>query len=161
MIDGAAMAAGYVWIPWISGIAAVISAAAIFRFAGSLFFGWGPGAAPEDRGAGGRSRSHTPAALYAATTMLIVFALLGGMAPRLTGSAYAAALHLENRVGYEQRVLELLTPFPPTVNDQPASAGDVVAAFASVLAALLLGGAGRRLRFPFVPGHTADPSSVR
>jgi multicomponent Na+:H+ antiporter subunit D len=158
MLNGAASAVGYPWIPWISGIAGIVSAAAIFRFAGSVFFGWGPAVTET---AQIRGRSHTPPALYAATTVLIVLGLAAGLAPRLTGAAYAAALHIQDRTSYQQRVLDLAAPFPVTVHDQTAGAADIAVAFGSVLAAILLGGAGRRLRFPFVPGHTADPSSVR
>lgn len=161
MMDGAAFHAGYGWIPWVAGISAMISAAAIFRFSGSVFFGWGPGPVPVEDAVYRRSRSHTPPALYGATTVLVVLGLASGLAPRLTGAAYAAALHLEDRAAYQQRVLDLLAPFPAEVHDQPASGGDILASIGSVLAAILLGGAGRRMRFPFVPGHTVDPSSVR
>lgn len=160
MIDGAANGSGYGWVAWVAAFAMVVSTAAIFRFAGSVFFGWGTTPA-EEQPAYTRSRGHTPTALYACATVLIVVGLAVGLAPRLTGAAYSAALHLQDRVSYQQRVLDLLAPFPPTVQDQPASAADIEAALASVLAAFLLGTVGRRIRFPFVPTHTADPSSVR
>lgn len=161
MVDGSAYATGYGWMAWVAGIAAAISAGAVFRFAGRVFFGWGPEGEPEEPVSWTRGRAHTPIALYASTTVLLIFALFVGLAPRLTGAAYASALFLQDRNGYSQRVLDLLTPYPPTVHDVPAGGGDIGRALASLLGGALLAGFSLRRSRPFVPTHTADPSSVR
>jgi hypothetical protein len=134
-------------------VSSVISAAAIFRFAGGVFFAWG--APPEEEPEAARRRAGTPASLYVAATLLLCFGLLSGLVPGLTGSAYADALRIQDRTGYQQRVLDLLAPYPPTVHDQPASAADVAAAIAAVLAAGLLAGAGGRLQLRFTPRRHA------
>jgi multicomponent Na+:H+ antiporter subunit D len=159
MVDGSAYASGYGWMSWVAGIAAAISAGAVFRFAGRVFFGWG--CEDEEPAPSARSRAHTPMALYASTTVLLLFGLLAGLAPRLTGAAYESAVHIQDRTGYTQRVLDLMTPYPSTVHELPAGSGDIGRAVASLLGGLLLAGWSLRRSRPFVTTHTADPSSVR
>jgi multicomponent Na+:H+ antiporter subunit D len=146
LIGGSAHNLRFHWVEWVFFISAATTAGALFRFCGHVFLRWGP---PVEEFAdrthkieekrdteGGHWR--TPAAMYFPAALLIFLGALIGLAPRLTGAAKAAAIHIQDRAGYAQRVLDLLTPYPPTVYDQPATGGDIGRALATVCAALLL-----------------------
>jgi multicomponent Na+:H+ antiporter subunit D len=148
MIGGAAHGMRNEWIEWISFTAAAATAGSIFRFTARAFFGWGPRAeafgAPgskirerPDTEAGHR---HTPAAMYIAAAGLLALGLLAGLAPRLTGAAEAAAIHIQDREAYADRVLDNLAPYPPSVGDQPLTPGDVARGVGTVALALALAG---------------------
>jgi multicomponent Na+:H+ antiporter subunit D len=135
MLDRAAFHSAYGWIAWVSFAAEALTAAALFRFAGRAFFGWGPAPAGESRA---KTRGRTPLTMYFAASALVFGGALAGMAPRLTGAAQSAALYLEDRAGYAQRVLDGLTPYPPAVHDVPATAGDLARALATLACSLAL-----------------------
>lgn len=139
MIDGAAHQLGYGWVPVVSFFAAVMTAAAVFRFAGRVFFGWGPGAGDEPLPVpAGEGHNHTPGELYAGATLLVIAGLATGLAPRLTGAALSAAIYVENRVGYAQEVLDHLVPFPPAVHDFPAGLIDIARSLAALVIAAII-----------------------
>jgi hypothetical protein len=69
---------------------------------------------------------------------LIALGLLAGLAPRLTGAAEAAAIYVQDRHSYAERVLENMNPYPPTVGDQPVTAGDIARGATALGIALLL-----------------------
>jgi multicomponent Na+:H+ antiporter subunit D len=146
MMSGAARGLGYEWIEWVTFAAAAVTAGAILRFTGRAIFHWGPrteefsepGSKIQERPDTIAGHRHTPAAMFVPAAALIVLGLLAGLAPRLTGAAEAAAIHVEDRVAYAQRVLDMLAPYPPVVGDQPALPGDVLRGIATVLAAVAL-----------------------
>jgi multicomponent Na+:H+ antiporter subunit D len=156
MMSGAAHSLGY-HVEWATFAAAAVTAAAVLRFTGRAIFGLGPWAeefkqpgskiqeGPDTEGGHG----HTPAAMSGAAAALMLLGLAAGLAPRLTGAALSAAIHLQDRVAYAARVLDLLSPYPPTVGDQPVLAGDLVRGFGTLAAAIALAAAtlgSRRLR---------------
>ncbi len=155
MLDGSANQLGYPWIPAVAFASAVLSAGALFRFAGRAFFRWGPpveefaeSSRPAER-IDVKVHHHTPAAMYAPAAALLILGAIAGLAPRLTGAAAAAAIHVQDRAAYAERILDLQAPYPPTVRDQPATGADVARGFgavlaAALLAALTLGSAGAR-----------------
>jgi len=136
MMDGAAHRLGYYWIPWVTFLAAVLTSAAVFRFCGRVFFGWGPGADSEPLPVEAiKQHSGTPFELYAGATLLLIAGLATGLAPRLTGAAESAALYVQNREAYAQRVLDNLAPFPVAVHDVPAGPIDILRCLAALLIA--------------------------
>jgi len=146
MMSGAADRLGYGWIEWLTFAAAAVTAGAVFRFAGRACFGWGP-RAEEFRQPGSKIQErpdtiaghrHTPAAMSVSAAVLLVMGLLAGLAPRLTGGALAAAIHIQDRVGYAQRVLEMLTPYAPVVGEQSALPGDLLRGIGTLVAAVVL-----------------------
>jgi multicomponent Na+:H+ antiporter subunit D len=142
MIGGAAHALRAIWIEVIAFLAGAATAGAIFRFAARACFAWGPKAEPRisDRKVAQLGHSSTPAAMYIPAASLILLGLLSGFAPRLTGAAEAVAIHIEDREAYAQRVLDQLTPYPPTVGDQPALPGDYTRGLLTLTAAIVLAG---------------------
>jgi multicomponent Na+:H+ antiporter subunit D len=146
LMESSAERLGYGWLGWITWLAATATAGALFRFGARVFLGWGPARElfpaakskiqekPDTRG----GRGHTPAAMFVPAAGLIVLGALVGLAPGLTGAATAAAIHVQDRVSYAQRVLDMLAPYPPTVQDQTASGLDVIRALGTAIAAALL-----------------------
>lgn len=149
MMDASARRLGFAWMPAVGLFAAILTAGAIFRYVARGIYHWGP-PVEEFTEPGSNIPEHTdapaghrrlPAAMVAPVIALLAVGALAGLAPRLTGAAEAAAIHIEDRVGYAQRVLDLLTPYPPVVHDQPATAADLARSFAALLAAALLAAA--------------------
>jgi multicomponent Na+:H+ antiporter subunit D len=136
LLDGAAARLGYTWVAWLVFLTEAVMAAAVVRFALGVFAGWGAPTA-HDRPAP-RGHAHAPFSMYAPPTLLVLLSAMAGLAPRLTGASESAAIYLEDRVGYAQRVLDLLTPYPPTVSDAPATGPDLVRSLATAAVAQLL-----------------------
>jgi multicomponent Na+:H+ antiporter subunit D len=90
---------------------------------------------------------------------LIALGLLAGLAPRLTGAAESAAIHFQDRDAYARRVLDELTPYPPSVGDQPLTGGDLVRGLGSLAAALAF--AFVTLRWPAVRRATRFGAPIR
>lgn len=148
MIGGAAHALRHPWIEWIVFLSGAATAGAIFRFTARAFFGWGPKAHAQrsDRRAAETAHPHTPAAMAIAATVLILIGLLAGFAPGITGAAESLAIHFQDRDAYARSVLDHLTPYPPTVGDQPALPGDYSRGLGTLAAALALAAATLRSR---------------
>ena len=146
MISGSAYRLGFHWLNWVIFAASAITSGAVLRFAGRAFLRWGPPAEefampgsrikekPETRG----GRSHTPAAMYGPAAALVILGGLFGLSPRLTGTAEAAAIHIQDRAAYAQVVLDMLAPYPPTVHDLPATAADIAWSLGTGMTAALL-----------------------
>ncbi len=146
MISASAWNLGYGWTEWVFFLSGGATAAALFRFAGHTFLRWGP-AGEQVKVRGLKIRDvrdtegghwHTPASMYVPAAALMVAGVLVGLAPRLTGAAESAAIQIQDHAAYAGRVLDLLTPYPPTVHEHPATGSDLRRAFATVLAAGLL-----------------------
>jgi hypothetical protein len=146
MISGSAYRLGFHWVDWVILMASAVTSGAVLRFAGRAFLRWGP-PAEEFASPGERIRdkphtqggkNHTPAAMYAPAAALVILGALFGLSPRLTGTAEASAIHVQDRAAYAQVVLDMLRPYPPTVHDLPATAGDVGRSLGTGVAAALL-----------------------
>lgn len=136
LLDGAAARLGYGWGAWLAFLTEAVMAAALVRFALRVFAGWG--ASPVHERPAPRGHAHAPFLMYASTAVLILLSAVAGLAPRLTGAAESAAIYMEDRAGYAQRVLDLLTPYPPTVSDVHATAPDLARSLGAAAVAFLL-----------------------
>jgi multicomponent Na+:H+ antiporter subunit D len=160
MIGGAAQGLRNEWVEWIAFGASAATAGALFRFAARAFFGWGPateligepGSKIKERPDTHTGHRHTPAAMWVPAVGLMVLGLVAGLAPRLTGAALSAAIHLEDRAGNASRVLDHMAPYPPAVGDQPLMAGDVARGAGCLAAALALAWLTLRSRAIFPAG---------
>ena len=154
MMDSAGARLGYGWINWVTFAAAVITSPRCFAFPPGYFSGGvrRPRSFPQRE----RTLGKVPTRMADAVTRrprctrrprsLIALGALAGLAPRLTGTAEAAAIHIQDRLAYAQRVLDMLTPYPAVVQDQPATAADTLRALGAVAAAALLAGVTLRSR---------------
>jgi multicomponent Na+:H+ antiporter subunit D len=155
MMSASAKQLGYGWISWLHFAAAVVTSAAVVRFSARVFLHRGPPPGelaesrkipekPDTKG----GHAYTPAAMYMPAAVLLLFGVLLGITPRLTGAAESAAIFLENRSAYAQHVLDALALPPPRVHNQPATGADIERAIAAVVLAGLLGFARARRAAP-------------
>ncbi|MGH7138102.1 MAG: hypothetical protein ACREHD_20310, partial [Pirellulales bacterium] len=112
IIDEAAERGGSVWPAIVGLIASALTAAAVFRAAGRVFFGWGPppeeeaGAATEQESRetkGGRGR--VPAFMLAPPLSMISLALAMGLVPDLQRRLEVQAERFQDRAAYVHAVL--------------------------------------------------------
>jgi multicomponent Na+:H+ antiporter subunit D len=146
MISGSAYRLGLHWLNGVTFLAAAITSGAVLRFTSRAFLRWGPPAEefatpgsriqdkPETRG----GRSHTPAPMFGTAAALVILGALFGLSPRLTGTAEAAAIHVQDRAAYAQVVLDMQASYPPTVHDLPATASDILWSLGTAVTAALL-----------------------
>jgi multicomponent Na+:H+ antiporter subunit D len=146
MMGESAQAIGHAWMRWVAITGAVITAAAVFRFAGRVFLGLGPAA--EESGTAGPRLPETPdtsgghgriplGMSVPAFTLIGLGALIGswsGMAP----SALAAALRFVDQPGYAARVLDGLSLPVPAVPRLHVVPSDFVRSFALAIIAILV-----------------------
>jgi len=136
LLDGAAARLGFAWVAWPAFLTEAVMAAAVVRFGLRVSAGWG--APPVHDRPAPRGHAHAAFSMYAPATVLILLSAVAGLAPRLTGAAESAAIYMEDRAGYGQRVLDLLTRYSPTVSDVPATPPDLLRSLAAAVLALLL-----------------------
>jgi multicomponent Na+:H+ antiporter subunit D len=148
MIGGSAHVLRNPWIDWTVFLAGAATAGAIFRFTARAFFGWGPKAHAQmsDRRAAEMARPLTPASMALPAAVLILIGLFAGLMPGVTGDAESVATYFQDREAYARRVLDRLTPYPPSVGDQPALPGDYTRGLGTLAAALAVAGATLRWR---------------
>ena len=116
MISGSAYRLGFHWINWVTFAASAITSGAVLRFAGRAFLRWGPPA--EEFAIPGsqsrRSRRHAAGEATLRRQCMYRQPLwsssggLFGLSPRLTGTAEAAAIHIQDRAAYAQVVLDMM-----------------------------------------------------
>jgi len=113
LIRESAMTVGYGWIHWVGLFAAVVTAAAVLRVCGRVFFGWGPREEkqPDEHGKNEEKpetkegRGHIPFSMFLPPTVLVIAGLLVEFIPGLTRGVWGAATRFEDAAGYASRVL--------------------------------------------------------
>jgi multicomponent Na+:H+ antiporter subunit D len=155
LMEEAALEAGAPWLVGLFVVVAALTSAALLRATGRVFLGLGgPGSARGGRGAG-RSGDHHRGAhptQLAPAVVLLVAAVVVGLAPGLTGAAHHAADRFTDRPGYAAAVLEgAPEPGPAAAHPPPDLAAPALWAAASAL--LGLGLALAMLRPDRLPGR--------
>lgn len=59
LVDTAVRDHGFHWVVWIFSFSAIVTAGAVLRSAGAVFFGWGPREAERTKGSGGEREAHS------------------------------------------------------------------------------------------------------
>lgn len=148
MVGKAAEGLGYGWISAVSFFAGVLTAGAVFRVAGRVFFGWGPSrevmaapasTIPEKRETEGAVLT-VPASMAGPGVALVLLGLAAGLAPGLPAAALRAASFFEDRPAYAARVLENAAPAPSPGRSAPEPA-DILRGLLRAAAALGLAAA--------------------
>src|SRR5204862_6597732 len=120
----------------VSVAASALTSGAVLRFVAHGLFRLGPRpATPPDPVT---EHPDTPAAMWIPAAGLIAIGLLAGLAPRLTGAAEAAAIYVQDRHSYAERLLDHISPYPPPVGDQPLTAAGLAAVASALAIALVL-----------------------
>jgi multicomponent Na+:H+ antiporter subunit D len=164
LIDDAATATGYGWLPWVIAASGALAGGAVLRAAARIFLGWGPrehdrfiserfGVEPGRESEGGASR--TPAAMSVPAVALLACGLALGVWPGLSGRVERGASAFVDRPAYAASVLggravavRAAPPVSPSAHD---AATGVAGAAGAVLVATV--GLGRRRLIP--PGFRA------
>lgn len=143
--------------PWLTAVflaCTILSAGAVLRFAGGVFYGLGdpPGEDPrmaeeanEEKGETESGRQRTPLSMLVPTAVLVALGLaagIAGMVPRVGAAIEAAAIRFQDHAAYSAivlhgtRVAHPTAPFPPGAADVTISS--VVTAVCSAPGAVLL-----------------------
>lgn len=130
-IDDTAKHAGHGWVAWVFFFAGAMTAAAVFRVGGRVFFGWGPGEESETAGAKKieehretKGDHRVPAAMYGPAAVLVLLAIVIGLVPGIRQAAQEGATRFADYAGYQARVLDNATiPLrpPPVEHTYPIS----------------------------------------
>jgi len=112
-IEHSAEALGLGWISIVFYLAAILTAGAVFRVWAHVYRGWGKVGAAEKKGAKKihdlreTRRGHPrPFEMHFAAAVLVALAIAVGMIPGLEHEADTAALLMQDRAGYQARVLD-------------------------------------------------------
>jgi multicomponent Na+:H+ antiporter subunit D len=152
--DSADISAGGPWLAGVFCACTVLTAGAVLRFAGGVFYGLGDpptedprmaAEANEETGETESGRQRTPLTMLAPPCVLVVLGLaagIAGMIPRFAAAVEGAALRFEDQPAYMSLVLNgvrtahpvALYPAAPT----DVSAASVITALCSVAGAVLL-----------------------
>jgi multicomponent Na+:H+ antiporter subunit D len=122
LLDGAALDAGYPWLPTIFLVSSALTGGAVLRVAGRVFFGWGrvrrnrgESEARESSDEEQVSRSSTPALMLIVPGALLALAIMIGVLPGALDAIERAAVHLHDHRSYIGWVLHGRVRFPRAV----------------------------------------------
>jgi multicomponent Na+:H+ antiporter subunit D len=162
LLDGAALEAGYPWLPAIFVISSMATGGAVLRVTGRVFLGWGASQREEEpqlrpaREEGDEETTpatHTPPLMIVVPGVLLVAAVVIGLIPGAVPGIEVAAAHFRDHLSYIAWVLHDAAPhFAPTATshvegfDYLYGVGATIGAVA--LAALALFGAPLRRALP-------------
>jgi multicomponent Na+:H+ antiporter subunit D len=169
LLDDAAVAQGYGWLPPLAMVVQAVSAGALVRAGARVFLGWGPRDDPllsTEPGESAPERTGSVGLMVAVTAVMLALGLAASAAPGLERRTHAGAERFVDRAQYVGDVLDGVRHPPPSPlpYDVPAASGSSVAygvgatalAFAVAafglwyrrLPAALRRGAGRRIGPP-------------
>lgn len=139
LIAESAVTAGFSWVRWIFVFAECLTAAAVLRAAGHIFFGWGPheeNASPEEKPETEQGSDSIPATMFTPALVLLAAGMLVGFWPSLKPAALYAAGIFENSGAYAAHVLNgTFFPRPAPVEVTPS---EIVVALLTPLVAIFL-----------------------
>ena len=135
------------WVSIVFFFAGAVTAAAVFRVTGRVFFGWGPRHSAFTEGAKHieeRRETHgsgmkTPAVMFLPAAVLVLLAIGIGVIPHLEQYSRMAAFTMADHAGYQNRVLDgsHLPDLQPQLEHSPM-AGSLARSFGASATALLL-----------------------
>jgi multicomponent Na+:H+ antiporter subunit D len=162
LLGGAALDAGYPWLPTIFVIASALTGGAVLRVTGRVFFGWGRSEAAHERQAEQAReeepeetapRERTPALMLVVPGVLLAAAIVIGLIPGAVPGIEVAASHFREQGSYIGWVLHGGAPHFAHAStshvegfDYAYAAGATAGAFA--VASLALFGSGLRELLP-------------
>ncbi len=114
LLDGAALDAGYPWLPAIFVISSMFTGGAVLRVSARVFLGWGapeaPGgrqdaAAREEEAEEQAPRDHTPVLMLVVPGILLLGAIVIGLIPGAVPAIEVASAHFHDHLSYINWVL--------------------------------------------------------
>jgi multicomponent Na+:H+ antiporter subunit D len=168
LLDGAALHAGYPWLPTVFVLASALTGGAVLRVAGRVFLGWGPAKREEEpqarearEGDEEPGATGTPPLMVLVPAVLLVGAIVVGLIPGAVPGIEVAAAHMRDHAAYLGWVLRDAAHFAPT-QTSPVEGFDYLYGGAAALGAVgfaVLGLFGRPLRRA-LPGLLLRPPSA-
>ncbi len=147
LIDSAAEKLHYSWISYIFMLAGIITAAAVLRVVGRIYFGWGEDLDRSQQEEGetdeGRETSggkEIPATMFVPTLVLLLLGLGISFIPGLRAKTQVAAMRFMDQNAYQQQVLEHASPPQYEPSDEESLVPGIVRGVVGTLLALLLAG---------------------
>jgi len=146
-IIDAAGGIGQGWVRAIFFVSGVLTAGAVLRVGGRVFRGMGKGEEAETAGAKkineGRETTQPshgiPAVMFAPALVLVLLAIAVGLAPGIKHAARTAAIVMQDRAGYQARVLEhAWIPIAPAQEEHTPMGEGLAWSLATTAAALFL-----------------------
>jgi multicomponent Na+:H+ antiporter subunit D len=119
LLDGAALDAGYPWLPSIFVLSSMLTGGAVLRVAGRVFLGWGAAQhqqepqvqqAREEEDEETASRAHTPPLMVVVPAALLLAAIAIGVVPGAIPGIEVAAAHFGDHLSYIRWVLHGASP---------------------------------------------------
>jgi multicomponent Na+:H+ antiporter subunit D len=146
LMSASAKSAGFDWLRWIFIFADGLTAAAVLRAGGRIFFGWGP-VAQENGGAQKQEEKpetegrhqYTPITMLIPACALVAGGLFLGFVPDLKSATIWAATQFESNRAYAASVLDsqYLRAVAPAVPNAPEILPGLLALFAAIVIALV------------------------
>lgn len=156
-IENAAELVHLSWVSIVFFFAGAVTASAVIRVTGRVFFGWGARHSPFTEGAKHiaeqretqGSGKKIPAVMFAPALVLVVLAIAIGVIPHLEHDSRIAAFTMADRAGYQARVLDgaRLADLQPQPEPSPM-AGSLARSFGATATALFLAYLGLAPWFP-------------
>jgi multicomponent Na+:H+ antiporter subunit D len=146
IIEESATKAGYHWMPWVFGLAAVLTAGAVLRVVGRVFLGWGPqepnrfaadtfGEEEDESETKEERRDRTPASMFLPALLLLTVGLALGLVPHVATGAQEAAARFQDQKAYAAAVLDNAQAHaPPVESEHPTVHGRVYGLVSTVAA---------------------------
>ena len=147
LIDSSAEKLHYSWVSYIFMLAGIITAGAVLRVVGRIYFGWGEDLdrsqqeeGETDEGRETTGGSEIPATMFVPALVLLLLGLGISFIPGLRAKTQLAGMRFMDQSSYQQQVLE----YAPPPNYQPPQeeslASGIIRGVVSTLLALLLAG---------------------
>ncbi len=151
LLDGAALDAGYAWLPAVFVVASALTGGAVLRVTGRVFLGWGPARHADD--AQGREareekdeetapREHTPPLMLIVPALLLGVAIVIGLIPGAVPGIEKAGGQLHDQAGYLHWVLQGGPPHFGHLSTSHVAGYDYLYGAAGALGAVLLAALG-------------------
>jgi len=156
MVDSAAETVHYAWISYIFMFAAIITAAAVFRAAGRIYFGWGPGIdqSQEEEGETDESRETTggpsvPLTMVLPAFLLLILAIAIVFVPQFRAKVELAGMRFQDQAAYQAETLfHAEVPIYHAQPSEPLLPGIIRGLVSTLLAFVVAGYALFRKRLP-------------
>jgi multicomponent Na+:H+ antiporter subunit D len=156
MIDSAAEKLHYSWVSYIFMLAAIITAGAVLRVAGQVYFGWGPevdqsqqeeGETDEGRETAGDTK--VPFTMYVPAVTLLLLGIGISLVPQVREKVEIASMRFQDQAAYQSEVLyhSSLPDYHPEPSES-LKAGIIRGILSTILAFVVAGFALFRTKSP-------------
>lgn len=147
LIDSSAEKLHYSWVSYIFMLAGIITAGAVLRVVGRIYFGWGEDLdrsqqeeGETDEGRETTGGSEIPATMFVPALVLLLLGLGISFIPGLRAKTQLAGMRFMDQSSYQQQVLEYAPPPHYQPPQEESLTSGIIRGVVSTLLALLLAG---------------------